>query len=377
MKRREWILCGFATILVAAYLFWMPGYLAGEREELTLQNQRENPETFSGVISLWHIVGFKPYQGSMGAWLSDRAAAFEKKHFGVFINVTAMTPEECEERLQRGERADAYSFPMGWGYAERFAPLPEVKGELLPALAPTGRQGGAAYAVPYAMSGYFLLVNSRLEQEKGVSLPEEAWREGLQSAVDALTYTYGKKEKQRYGLSGDPLQAALLGLKCKLAPYDSFKSEDAAMALSDIRAVGDLERLQGAGKGFTFRAWPVGNYTDLVQYLAIARDTEEAKLPYIQAYFELILRADHQATLLELGLLPVTVPKEEKQAGQAAVAALQGALAEPRVPNAFLYQRYQDALADLAQRVLAGDAAAETDLAGRMKELLVMEAQIQ
>lgn len=69
-----------------------------------------------------------------------RAATFEKRHFGVFINVTAMTVEEAQPRMERGERADVYSFPMGWGYMERFAPLPELETGVKPALADTGSQ---------------------------------------------------------------------------------------------------------------------------------------------------------------------------------------------------------------------------------------------
>ncbi len=376
MKMREWILGLLATALAAAYLLLMPGYLASERQELTLQSKQESGETFSGIITLWHIVGFKPYQGSLGTWLSDRAAAFEKKHFGVFINVTAMTPEEFEARLNRGERADAYSFPMGWGYAERFQPLPDIKATLLPALEGTGMQAGETYAVPYAMSGYLLLSNSRLEQEKGVSLSEETWRAELPDAVDTLTYTYGKKARQRYGMAGSELMAALLGLQCQVAPYDSFKGGDAAIALGEIRDAGDMARLQTAGKGFTYRTWPAGSYTDLVQYLGVARDTEPAKLPYIEAYFELILRADHQASLLEQGLLPAVLLPEEKEAEADIVAAVQTALAEPQVPNAFLYQRYRDELFALAKRALDGDAAARVDLEARMKEL-VERGQIQ
>lgn len=371
MKMREWLLGALAAVLAAAYLLLMPGYLRAQRQELSLQSKQESGETFSGIITLWHIVGFKPYQGSMGTWLSDRAAAFEKKHFGVFINVTAMTQEEFEARLNRGERADAYSFPLGWGYAERFQALEDVEAEFLPGLAQTGVWEGERYALPYAMSGYLLLSNSRLEQERSVSLSEEDWRAELQEAVDKLTYTYGKKKRQRYGLAGSPLMAALQGLHCQVAPPDAFRGEDAALLLGDIRDAGDLDRLITAGKGFSYRAWPVGNYTDLVQYLAVARDTEAAKLPYIQAYFELILRAEHQDSLLEQGLLPATLLKEEKAAEEPALLALQGALAEPSVPNAFLYQRYRDELASLAQRALEGDASAALDLAGRMKELVM------
>ena len=376
MKVQEWLLGGVATLLVGTYLLLIPGYVTSQRQELTLQNKQESGETFSGIITIWHIVGFKPYQGSMGTWLSDRAAAFEKKHFGVFINVTAMMPEEFEERIARGERADAYSFPMGWGYAERFQALPDIRADLLPEFEETGIQDGVQYAIPYAFSGYLLLSNSHLEQEKSISLSEEDWQQGLQDAVDKLTYTYGKKARQRYGMSGSELVAATLGLRWKVVTYDFFKSSDAALALGDIRDAGDMDRLQAAGKGFAYRAWPVSDYTDLVQYLAVAKDTQEAKLPYLEAYFELILRADNQATLLGLGLLPATALPEKTEAQASIVAAVQAVMKEPKVPNAFLYQRYHDELAALSQRALSGDEAAQSDLDGRIKEL-VMHGQIQ
>ena len=58
------------------------------------------------------------------------------------------------------------------------------------------------------------------------------------------------------------------------------------------------------------------------------------------------------------------------------VETMADALQTPKVPNAFLYQRYQDVLTSLAQRALAGDAQAREELTERMKEL-VDETQIQ
>ena len=376
MGKRERILGGLGALLVVAYLVFMPGYILQQPRDWTLKKQQENQEPFSGIITLWHIVDFKPYTGSLGTWLSDRAAAFEKKHFGVFINVTAMTVEECAARMERGERADIYSFPMGWGYMERFMALPELDVTMRPALAHSGSQDGTAYGIPYAMSGYFLLINSRLEQEKGVSLPDDGWQASLQAAAEQLTFTYGKRTTQQYGLSGDPILAALLGYTGEVAPYSSFSGETAAMALADARAVGDLERQQSVGKGFTFRALPLKNYTDLVQYLGIARDTAAEKIPYIQDYFQIVLGEDNQEKLLDLGLLPAIELTVELGRLSGMVETMADALQTPKVPNAFLYQRYQDVLTSLAQRALAGDAQAREELTERMKEL-VDETQIQ
>ena len=91
MGKRERILGGLGALLVLAYLVIMPGYLLQQPRDWTLKKQQENQETFAGIITLWHIVDFKPYAGSLGTWLSDRAATFEKRHFGVFINAVSYT----------------------------------------------------------------------------------------------------------------------------------------------------------------------------------------------------------------------------------------------------------------------------------------------
>ncbi|MDR0839853.1 MAG: hypothetical protein LBN26_00475 [Christensenellaceae bacterium] len=371
MKKRDWICSCIAAALIAVYLWLIPGYLQLSRVENTLRSKPKEQGAYTGVITVWHIAGFKPYQGSMGTWLSDKAAAFEKRHYGIFIDVTALSPEDCAERLARGERADAYSFPLGWGYAERFMPLTPIDAPFVRGIADTGVQEGITYAAPYALSGYFLLSNARLEQEKGVQLAEGCTQGELQQAVDTLTYTYGKKNRQRYGMAGSKLLAARLGLTCQVAEYEQFYGQDAALALGDARAVGDLNRRQTEGKGFAFGAYALGDYTDLVQYVGIARDADARKLPYIEDYFALLLREDSQASLAELGLLPVIrLEAEDKATDLEPLRALREKLAAPLIPNAFLYQRYQDELLSLSERALAGDAIAKKELDQRLKQLV-------
>ena len=376
MGKRERILGGLGCAAGAGLSGHHAGLSFAAAQGLDLKKQQENQETFAGIITLWHIVDFKPYAGSLGTWLSDRAATFEKRHFGVFINVTAMTVEECAARMERGERADVYSFPMGWGYMERFAPLPELETAVKPALAGTGSQDGTAYGVPYAMSGYFLLINSRLEQEKGVTLSEGDWQAGLQEAADTLTFTYGSGKPNNTVCQGNRFWRRCWAIRGNWRLIAAFSSEAAAMALTDARAAGDLERQQSEGKGFTFQALPLEGYTDLVQYLGIAQDTAEEKRPYIQDYLNIVLSEESQEKLLDLGLLPAIELTVEPGRLSGAPEQLEAALQTAKVPNAFLYQRYQDALASLAQRALAGDAQAREELWERMKEL-VDGAQIQ
>ena len=46
--------------------------------------------------------------------MEKAAATLEKKHKGVYFEVESMTFSDYEARRERGEKADMYSFPLGW-----------------------------------------------------------------------------------------------------------------------------------------------------------------------------------------------------------------------------------------------------------------------
>ena len=66
MRAREWVPRLIATVLIAAYLLFMPAYLNDALKERTYDEKfSPTEEPYTGIISVWHIVGFKPYSGSM------------------------------------------------------------------------------------------------------------------------------------------------------------------------------------------------------------------------------------------------------------------------------------------------------------------------
>ena len=123
MQSRDKIICAAMTLAIIAFMALSPGYIAAHRRNLTQQYRQQSTESYQGIISLWHIVGFKSYQGSMGAWLEKAAATLEKKHKGVYFEVESMTFSDYEARRERGEKADMYSFPLGWEYIEELQPI--------------------------------------------------------------------------------------------------------------------------------------------------------------------------------------------------------------------------------------------------------------
>ena len=104
-----------AAVLLAAVLLFMI-YLpkcAGKMLERDQYREWLEPEEeeFSGVIN---VVRFKPYMGSVGAWLKKIADRAERRHFGVFFEVESISEAEAESRLQNGEFPDVISFPAGF-----------------------------------------------------------------------------------------------------------------------------------------------------------------------------------------------------------------------------------------------------------------------
>ncbi|HWS28947.1 MAG TPA: hypothetical protein VN512_02410 [Clostridia bacterium] len=371
MRLKDRLICIAVALCIAAYLIWMPPYIdRGLKADPYSQWVMPEEEGYTGILTVWHIVGFKPYTGSGGDWLKDRAKEFEKRHTGVYIEVFSMDAEECEARFLRGESADIYSFPLGWGYAEQFLPLDSRFSGLMSGLLETGEQDGVLYAVPFMVSGYTLMTNTRLLQERQVILPEEVTPEWLNVAAAKLTYETGTRKKVKYdGLSGSPVASKLAGAAVPVADYSVFKSQRAGMAVTDLRAAGDLTRLQSTDKGFAFDALPVYNYTDLVQYLGIARGIDERKLAYAYEFLEIALSEKAQATLMSLCVFPVKELPEVSYE-PAVVQKVYERMGTPVVPNAFLYQRYKDALLDAANRALNGDEAGNLDFFARVEELV-------
>jgi hypothetical protein len=331
------------------------------------------PEPFTGIITLWHIVGFKPYEGSAGSWLIGWTKKFERRYSGVFIEVLSMTPEEAEQRLARGEKPDMYSFPLGWSYPDRFKKLDSGDRAFIGNLDACGMAEGDCYAVPFMTSGYMLLINTEFAQEQSFSMPKKAeeinslW---LNEAQKSLSFQKGRKKARIEGLASAPEIAAYLGIGSETADPEAFKSKNAAMVISDLRFAGDISRALEEGNGFLFEAYPLTSYTDLVQLLAVARDTDEEKAVYAAKFINLILDEKTQASLVKEGVFPVIALAEKPEEMPKLPSMAAGYLDDPVVPNAFLYQRYKDELKEAAIRALKGDVSGRKDFDGRMKELV-------
>ncbi|MDO4567474.1 MAG: hypothetical protein Q4B99_00795 [Clostridia bacterium] len=366
-----------ATAALAAYVVLAPSIIErGMRFGEYGERFRREREPYSGEITVWHIVSFRPYLGSAGNWLSKRAAEVEKAHFGVYFNVTAMSIEECALKLENGECADVYSFPSGWcAHAALHALDVELPERMSQDMAALGQAEGEQYAVPLFYSVYSLLVNARIASEKGVGLPSDAvTRAFVSEACDKLDFSL--KSGRVYGMAGNAVVAALYGAHGDIAGVRAFRDGDASMAVADMRFVGDMDRFNKSGKGFEFALYPLSAYTDLVQFIGVNADVEAAKLPYCFELIELAVSDGAQLALAQIGLFGSVTPEDatvyEQEHVQLAFDAAHGV----SMANTFEHYRRRDEISRLAARALAGGEDDSAALADALEEL-VRELKIE
>lgn len=226
-------------------------------------------EPFRGTLTVWHVVRFRPYLGSLGSWLKQQAQTIEKRHFGVYLNVESISEEDAAVRLASGEMPDVISFPPGFIAPSLLSPLSiDTEADLTP-----GVHEETLLALPYAASCRLVL-----------------YYPGMISPDDILNDLSSAEEQT----------------------FDDFKAGKAACCIADARQAGDMARLVSSNKAQYFETVPFEEGTQLVQFLGLSASIAEEKRPYAQEFLELIVSAKAQSGLSELGLLPLNEIAEAK-----------------------------------------------------------------
>lgn len=293
MKTLKRIVSVILIPLIALFIVYLPRYASDD-----LHRNRFNEwlmheeEPFAGSITIWHIVEFKPYVGSLGNLLKSAAGAIEKKHFGVYVNIEAISVEEAKNRITEGKYPDAFSFPAGFcdetmllslnsGTVDQFEKLTYCA---------KGMVNSSLYALPYAAScRLFLYYPSK--------------------------YTPNDMNISDSHNASDPLNAAIEPQDMELAEqnsFEDFKKGKVDFCIADVRAAGDLQRSVLTGKAEYFEAVPFENCTELVQYLGIYNECPEQKVSYIIEFFASIYSKHNRAGICELGLYPIGIGEELK-----------------------------------------------------------------
>ena len=230
-----------ALLILLFLLYAGPRVGEGTGESFYVKSRQLQEPTYVGTVTLYHVVTCKTYQGSVTAFLTERAEAFNKRNFGVRITVEGMGEKDFWERLSYGRRADMYSFFSGAFYEELLQAASFAPGtDLRPGLSLT------PYAAPWCFSGY-------VKTGVGETAPVAALANGAEGTV------------------------------------------------MDLRAWGDIQREGEIGAN----AAAAGTFTDQVCYLGIDRNTDEVKAKACLAFYGFLLSEPTQRLLPSLGAFSV------------------------------------------------------------------------
>ena len=230
-----------ALLIVLFLLYAAPRLRVGAGESFYVKNRQPPAPEYAGTVTLYHIVSHRTYQGSVTAFLQERAEAFNRRHFGVRITVEGMGEDDFWERLSYSRRADMYSFFSGALYEELLQKAAFSPGTDL-------REGLRVtdYGAPWCFSGYVRL---------------------------------GTGE-------GAPIAAM---------------ANKADGPVGDLRAWGDIQR----SDEWRADAALAGPFTDQVCYLGIERTTDAEKARICLAFYEFLLSEPSQRMLSSLGAFSV------------------------------------------------------------------------
>lgn len=333
-------------------------------KELFVRETEPPVKQRTGIINVWHVVKYKPYSGSVSTIIGEAARKLEKKEYGVFYSVEGMTEEEYARRIERGEKPDVISFPAGLIDADGLSELDadnyaEISGELLRA----GSSEGKLYAIPYAQSPCVLIENNELSKKIGITLDEGNVDA---AAILAAVRADGSAIKQSI-LSGRAERWALIGAEGECRDTAAFKEGNAALCIDDVRTARELSMLSERGKGFNYTVHGIMGQHGNTQLIAIPYTEDEWVKEHAEKLIQLLLTPKYSLKIAQTGLYP-SAPYEDKAESASPVDAqtlLEGA---PCI-NAFLLNRYKDAIAEEASRALSGDSGANKAIVKRYGEL--------
>lgn len=224
------------------------------------------------VLTIWNVDLFEGGIGSRTDFLNERFLEFGEK--GVLALTKSHTKESAENALKKGETPDVLSFGVGLdGVAQYALELPKT--EFL-----GGEYGGKIYAYPWCVGGYFLIRKTNENQP-----------------IERLYVSQNNFNLPYLAIENEQIEAREVRFEKPLDAYVEFLAGGNANALLGTQR--DIKRLES--RKATFYAQSLGNFSDIVQYVAILTKDElryEKSLKFVQY----LTGEKAQKKLVEIGM---------------------------------------------------------------------------
>jgi len=291
-------LCVVAFLMIAPY-FLLPQINSARNEWL------KNAPNDAIFLELWEIDTFEGGSASRARFLEKRAFEYQTKSKNAYVIVRTVELEQAKNLLSQGARPDMVSFGIGAGdtlrsFCKPIGSVDGVRGDLLAG----GRSEGELLAVPWCMGGYVLCSKDKIDRldtetltklkerkenkvigvGQAYNLPKYAMDKSIRSFVEMTDFT----QYQAYEtyLSGNEFEI-LLGTQ-----RDLFR-------LNNKSKLGLIDSVN-----YHF----LGEYTDLIQYMAITTE-DERQADAAKGFLNFLVSETVQKKLTTIGMFCVNNDK--------------------------------------------------------------------
>lgn len=285
---------------------------------------REKYDTWAGVLRVWVCDDWRVGTGSLERYLNACAAAFERAHVGVYVNVQLVTREAVANFLTTGVNPpDIIVYPPGLLESARGLRAIEAAAAFRPGMERVGMYEDLRYAAPILMNAHLWIYDADALDQLPSDLygVKAACREADLNALVALNSGLRPEEGTARALPG--VDIGLPGgaaatpeptgtVACRVG--QDFLVSDAAYDLfrkGTVDAfVGDLNDIIRIPEKIDWRASVTGRaaYVDdmaLFSVVARAEPDADARAELCGEYLAAIL-GDGQALAAKAGAFPVT-----------------------------------------------------------------------
>ncbi len=243
-----------------------------------LKSQPKRNEDKATVLVMWHVDTFEGGTGSRQDFLMKSAIAFEKKTPNVYISVVNHTVDSIMDGFTAGTFPDMISF--GIGVADVLEYAKPLKTHINNVFFNTATWQNTVYCYPYAYGKYVKI--SQISPKN-----------------NSVVVSKGKNNLPLFTLKkqGGELPVNILP---SLESYAEFVAGKHGYMIGTQR---DIYRLNSRGYEFEFE--PYGDYTDLIQYIAVLSADEQRAIK-AKNFAEYLISDEVQLRLNEIGLFSPT-----------------------------------------------------------------------
>ena len=291
-------LCVVAFLMIAPY-FLLPQINSARNEWL------KNVPLDAVFLELWEIDTFEGGSASRARFLEKQAFNYQIKTKNVYVIVRTVELEQARNLLSQGVKPDMVSFGIGAGdllhsFCQPVDSVDGVRGDL----SAGGRSKGQNLAIPWCMGGYVLCSKDKLDRLD----------------TETLNKLKDKKENkvigagQAYNL---PKYAINKDIRCFVEKTDftQYQAYEAYLNGNEFEILlgtqRDLYRLNNKSKlgaidsiNYHF----LGEYTDLIQYIAITTEDKQ-QIDSAMGYIKFLVSEKVQKKLTTIGMFCVNNDK--------------------------------------------------------------------